>query len=105
MKHVNKDPLFPKLIGGGLSNVGQLAATLQNLMERLYTYFNEYAFRLNRVYPKDGSENADFLAITSSVSAPATDATRAVIYVDTSDGDLKVKFKNGDVQVIATVSV
>jgi hypothetical protein len=41
------------------------------------------------------------IAITDGVTAPTTVAGRAFIYVDTADGDLKVKFGDGTVKVIA----
>ena len=45
--------------------------------------------RLNLIYLTDG------------VTAPSTVAGWALIYVDTADGDLKVKFGDGHVEVIA----
>ena len=44
------------------------------------------------------------LALVDAVSAPSTSANHALIYVDSSDGDLKVKFKDGTVKTIATDS-
>ena len=45
--------------------------------------------RLNLIYLTDG------------VTAPSTATGWALIYVDTADGDLKVKFGDGHVEVIA----
>lgn len=42
------------------------------------------------------------LAITDGVTAPATASGLAQIYVDTADGDLKVKFGDGTVKTIVT---
>jgi hypothetical protein len=42
------------------------------------------------------------MALLDGVTAPATVATHAQIYVDTADGDLKVKFGDGTVKTIAT---
>lgn len=42
------------------------------------------------------------LNIADGVIAPATQAGRAIIYVDDADGDLKVKFGDGTVKTIAT---
>lgn len=47
-----------------------------------------------------GSKGA--LALTDGITAPSTSAGYAQIYVDTSDGDLKVKFGDGTVKTIAT---
>jgi len=44
----------------------------------------------------------DKLTITDGTTAPATIAGGAVIYVDSADNNLKVKFSNGVVKVIAT---
>ena len=41
-------------------------------------------------------------ALTDGISAPATVSGLAQLYVDTSDGDLKVKFGDGTVKTIAT---
>jgi len=42
------------------------------------------------------------LKITDGITAPATIAGYASIYVDTTDGDLKIKFGNGIVKTIVT---
>jgi len=42
----------------------------------------------------------DVLFITDGVGAPATRAGQASIYIDTADGDLKVKFGDGTVKTI-----
>lgn len=39
--------------------------------------------------------------LTDGITAPAVAAGRALIYVDTTDGDLKVKFPDGVTKVIA----
>ncbi len=44
------------------------------------------------------------LKITDGITAPATASGYALIYVDTSDGDLKVKFGDGTVKTLATDS-
>ncbi len=41
------------------------------------------------------------LAITDGVTAPSAVSGYAVIYVDTSDGDLKVKFADGVTKTLA----
>lgn len=42
------------------------------------------------------------LKISDGIAAPDTDSQNAQIYVDTSDGDLKVKFGDGTVKTLAT---
>ena len=44
------------------------------------------------------------LYLTDGLTAPSTAAGWALIYVDTADGDLKVKFGNGFVNTIAADS-
>jgi hypothetical protein len=44
------------------------------------------------------------MCLTDGITAPGTVANRAFIYVDTADGDLKVKFGDGFVRVIAADS-
>jgi hypothetical protein len=47
---------------------------------------------------------AGYISIADGVSAPATLGSYAHIYVDSADGDLKVKFGDGHVATIATDS-
>ena len=42
------------------------------------------------------------IGIIDGVTAPSTDASFAQIYVDTADGDLKIKFSDGTVKTIVT---
>lgn len=49
-----------------------------------------------------GGLYAGVVAVKDGVSAPSTVSGMAVIYVDTSDGDLKVKFSDGTVKTIVT---
>jgi hypothetical protein len=42
------------------------------------------------------------LAVVDGISAPSTAAGYAQIYVDTADGDLKVKFGDGTIKTIVT---
>lgn len=51
-----------------------------------------------------GQFAADALTVTDGISAPSAVTGEAVIYVDTADGDLKVKFADGFVATIAADS-
>ena len=52
-----------------------------------------------------GAVNAGtFYGLVDGVTAPATESGYARIYVDSADGDLKVKFGDGTVKTIATDS-
>ena len=45
---------------------------------------------------------AGFIAVSDGITAPAHETGVAKLYVDTADGDLKVKFSDGTVKTIAT---
>lgn len=49
-----------------------------------------------RTKPKRGLE------LTDGITAPSAVTGRAIIYVDTADGDLKVKFGDGTTKTIST---
>jgi hypothetical protein len=49
-----------------------------------------------------GDVRASHLQITDGISAPSSESGIAKIYVDTADGDLKVKFGDGTVKTIVT---
>lgn len=97
-KLVNEKPQLPKLVND--SSKG-LFSVFSNIIERLSTYLSEYAFRINRVYPKDGSENMDFISLASSISAPVDSSSRVVVYVDEVDNYLKAKLTDNNVYVLA----
>lgn len=44
----------------------------------------------------------DVLRLSDGVSAPATESQTSLIHVDSSDGDLKIKFSDGTVKTIVT---
>lgn len=48
------------------------------------------------------ASSAPYAAVVDSITAPATVSGKALIYVDSADGDLKVKFGDGTVKTIAT---
>ena len=47
-------------------------------------------------------QSTGYIAVEDGMTAPGTVSGKALIYVDTADGDLKVKFGNGTVKTIAT---
>lgn len=63
---------------------------------------NLYRSEANVLKSDDIFETAGHLRIADGVTAPGTIAGVAGIYVDTSDGDLKVKFGDGTVKTIVT---
>lgn len=61
---------------------------------------NELERRLQALEIADGAPNA--LVIVDGVTAPVAVVGLAQIYVDTADGDLKVKFGDGITKTLAT---
>lgn len=53
-------------------------------------------------WDREGALSIDSVAVTDAITEPGTVSGFAVIYVDTADGDLKVKFSDGTVTTIAT---
>jgi hypothetical protein len=53
-------------------------------------------------WDKSGDVNINTIAVTDGVTAPDPVVGRAFIYVDTADGDLKIKFGDGTIKTIAT---
>lgn len=101
-KLVNEKPQLPK---PARSEIRAIADTVGHIVERLSTYLYEYAYRLNRTIPKDGSENADFIALVSSASAvPSDSSARAVIYMDASSSQLRAKLPDGNIYTLAPSS-
>lgn len=49
-----------------------------------------------------GEVHSQLLVLKDGVTAPSTFAGQAAIYVDTADGDLKIKFSDGTVKTIVT---
>lgn len=56
--------------------------------------------RLGRGDTRWSEMHTNLMCITDGVTAPATITGMAVIYVDTADGDLKVRFSDGTVKTI-----
>ncbi len=98
---VNEKPLLPLTPS---FTPEELARNQNDLVMQLQNLLFEYGFRLNRVYPKDATENANMFRLADGVSAPATVSGTAFIYVDQADGDLKVKFGDGFTAVLAADS-
>lgn len=48
------------------------------------------------------ASDAPYVAVVDAITAPATVSGKALIYVDSADGDLKVKFGDGTVKTLAT---
>lgn len=62
----------------------------------LRLYFNSVNNALNVVV------SPEVLELTDGVTAPVGGDGRAVIYVDSADGDLKIRFADGTIKTIIT---
>lgn len=75
------------------ANSGDFALMHPGGDDRIYLY-NAHSFSAS------DAAISGYLSITDGVTAPSTVAGRAQLYVDTADGDLKVKFGDGTVKTI-----
>jgi prefoldin subunit 5 len=73
---------------------------LESLLEQMQRQIDELDKRIEAL---EAAEYSRFntLYLLDGVSAPSTASGWAILYVDGSDGDLKVKFGDGTVTVIA----
>jgi len=78
---------------------GTAGAQVNVLFRKLKVFINP-----KQITEQDLTANASQFqaALADGITAPATLADYAQIYVDTADGDLKVKFGDGTVKTIAT---
>jgi hypothetical protein len=53
-------------------------------------------------WDKDGNTFTNTMAIVDGVSTPTTVSGKSTIYVDSADGDLKIKFGDGTIKTIVT---
>lgn len=79
-------------VAQGEKDTFQIVAVLRQAIARLSTL----------VGTDNTSVIAQKIALTDGITAPSTLSGTAYIYVDTSDGDLKVKFGDGTVKTIVT---
>jgi len=100
---------------GGLTVAEALTVGTTDIVSVLntnVTIMNEARFTGAAMYPiNDGglalgltNQTIEKIYLKDGITAPATPTTGAVLYVDTSDGDLKVKFSDGFTAVVAADS-
>ena len=80
------------------SQKSENVALSDNIWDTSAWYSAPNSYFLGEVIPVFGQE----LLLTDGVSAPATQTGYAQIYVDSADGDLKIKFGDGTVKTIVT---
>lgn len=90
------------VFGGGTSFASDLLPDTDNAYD-----IGSATFAWKDLYMKgnaliDGYTATDHLGIADGITAPSTVSGVAWIYVDTADGDLKVKFGDGTVKTIVT---
>jgi hypothetical protein len=67
-------------------------------MRQLIDKLNRLEQRVNQL---EGQEGESIVSLRDGVTAPAASVGTAYIYVDTSDGDLKVRFGDNVTKTIA----
>lgn len=67
---------------------------------KIVAVIRQVVLRLNEIVGNDKRLAGDKVALTDGITAPSTISGIAQIYVDTADGDLKVKFGDGVVKTI-----
>ena len=76
---------------------------LESMFEDLQSQIDEHEKRIQELEVAEYNR-MNILFLTDGLTAPDAVSDWALIYVDTADGDLKVKFSNGFVAVIAADS-
>jgi len=73
---------------------------LERLLEQMQREIDDLNKRIEALESAEYNRN-NTLYLLDGVSAPSTASGWAIVYVDGSDGDLKCKFGDGTVTVIA----
>ena len=71
--------------------------SLEQTLNVLRLFFNQLTNTVNEL-----ATPRDFLSLVDGVTPPDAKAGVAFIYVDSADGDLKIKFGDGTVKTIVT---
>ena len=95
------DGLGTFTVYGGAETTSLAMFTDEDGAANSYAAFTVHSSEIARVM-SDRFRVAGFLSITDGVAAPATTAGYAHLYVDTADGDLKVKFGDGTTKTLTT---
>ena len=72
------------------------------MLNEVIRRLNELELRVQALEVADGAPDA--LVMVDGVTAPSAVVDLALIYVDITDGDLKIKFGNGFIATIAADS-
>ncbi len=91
---------FRGLISAVETNIGAFGFILTDKTNKI----GDYVFTDNLAVPTSMINNQGIFLLKDGVTAPSTRSGFAQIYVDSSDGDLKVKFGDGTVKTIVTDS-
>jgi len=73
---------------------------LERLLEQMQREIDDLNKRIEELQSAEYNRY-NSLYLLDGITAPSTASDWAIIYVDTADGDLKVKFGDGTVAVIA----
>ena len=73
----------------------------EDLLRQLVTRLRDVERRLSIVETIEPAGSYTRLKLVDGITAPSTASGFALIYVDTADGDLKVKFGDGTTKTIS----
>lgn len=86
----------------GLVNIDSITGTVLSADDDVVYCRRDKSQEITGVWTFTSTAVFNYLSVTDGITAPATVTGKALIYVDTSDGDLKVKFGDGTVKTIVT---
>ena len=73
---------------------------LETLLEQMQREIDKLDRRIEKLEAAEYNRN-NALYLLDGITAPSTASGWGIIYIDTSDGDLKIKFGDGTVTTIA----
>jgi hypothetical protein len=76
---------------------------LEVLLEQMQRQIDQLDKRIESLEASEYNR-MNLMYLTDGITAPSTASGWAILYVDTADGDLKVKFGDGHVETIAVDS-
>ena len=87
--------------GGGVGSLGFIT-TAGNVSSEIMRISTNGNVGISVTSPDEKLDVDGRISITDGVGEPSTHAGKATIYVDTADGDFKIKFGDGTVKTIST---
>lgn len=85
-----------------LTELFSLVTNNQNLLAMRVGATDQHTWLVDGRYEAQGRVKGNYLQAIDGISVPTTEAGVASIFVDSADGDLKIKFGDGTVKTIVT---